>query len=138
MARRVASLLAIFAAVLVGARLGLPLVAPGLATTADSLTAEAASLHVGEQAEVCGIVASAKHSTRSRSQPTFLNLDRPYPDHIFTALIWGKDRSRFPYAPETLEGERICVRGIISLYKDKPQIILSHPSQLTRQHAPFE
>lgn len=41
--------------------------------------------HVGESATVCGAVASAKYATSTRRQPTFLNLERPYPNHIFTA-----------------------------------------------------
>ena len=48
--------------------------------------AEAAK-YVGKTATVCGQVASANFSARSRRRPTFLNLDRPYPNHIFTALI---------------------------------------------------
>ena len=108
--------------------------AASAARAADSLSAADAANHIGELAEVCGIVASATYATRSRGQPTFLNIDRPYPDHIFTALIWGSNRARFDYAPETLKGERICVRGVITAYRGKPQIVVSTPSQLQRAH----
>lgn len=102
------------------------------ARAADPISATEAVRHVGEKAEVCGIVASTNYATRSRGQPTFLNIDHPYPNHIFTALIWGSDRARFDYAPETLKGRRICVRGVITVYRGKPQIIVSGPSQLRR------
>ena len=74
---------------------------------------------------MCGPVASAKYATETRRQPTFLNLDRAYPNHVFTALIWGSDRSAFPYAPEGLQGKRICVTGVIELYKGKAEIIVT-------------
>lgn len=51
--------------------------------------------HVGQMATVCGRVASAKYATKANRQPTFLNLDKPYPNHVFTAVIWGSDRAAF-------------------------------------------
>jgi len=102
------------------------------ALAADSISPEEAERYIGESAEVCGVVASATYAAGSRGRPTFLNLDRPYPDHIFTAVIWGSDRSNFSYAPESLRGERICVTGTITVYRDKPQIKVTHPSQIRR------
>lgn len=46
--------------------------------------------HVGENSRVCGQVASTHFAHRSRGAPTFINLDEPYPNQIFTALIWQK------------------------------------------------
>ena len=48
-----------------------------------------AAKHIGQNATVCGPVASATYPARSRGRPTFLNRDRPYPNRIFTALIWS-------------------------------------------------
>jgi len=59
------------------------------------LTATQAKAHVGEQATVCGSVAGVHYATRSKGEPTFINLDKPYPDQIFTILIWGSDRPKF-------------------------------------------
>ncbi len=75
-------------------------------------------------------MASANFASRSRRQPTFLNLDKPYPDHIFTAVIWGEDRTKFGQ-PETLKGKKVCVTGLIEEYKGKPEMILREKSQLT-------
>jgi hypothetical protein len=62
------------------------------ATSAASgqLTAAEAKDHIGKKLIVCGTVVSARHATRSRGQPTFLNLDKPYPNQIFTVVIWGQ------------------------------------------------
>jgi hypothetical protein len=110
--------------------LGAASVAPAWA--ADVLTPGEAISHVGKTATVCGHVASATHAARATGQPTFLNLGKPFPDQEFTALIWGSRREAFPYAPETLRGQMICVSGVISTYQGKAQIIVSDPSQLNR------
>ena len=57
-----------------------------------SLTPAEAKAHVGEMATVCGRVASARFAESSNRQPTFLNLDTPFPKHIFTVVIFGADR----------------------------------------------
>lgn len=104
---------------------------------ADTLTAGQASEYVGETATVCGVVASAHYASRSRGRPTFLNLDKPYPNHVFTALIWGGNRSKFKQPPEhAYKGNNICVRGKISRYQGKSQIIVTDPSQVrSQQHS---
>jgi hypothetical protein len=89
-----------------------------------------AMAHVGESATVC-VVASAKFAVNSRSQPTFLDFDRPYPNAIFTAVIFGDDRPKFGSPETTLGGKRICVTGQIRDYRGKPEIILHDPSQLS-------
>lgn len=103
------------------------------AASADNTTVRPAEAgkFVGQQAQVCGIVASATFASGSRNQPTFLNLDKAYPNHVFTAVIWGNNRSKFEEPPEELEGQRICVLGRIELYRGRPQIIVSSPAQIT-------
>jgi hypothetical protein len=49
--------------------------------------------HVGETATVCGTVASANYAVRTKGQPTFLNLDKAYPNHVFTIVVWGSERA---------------------------------------------
>ena len=86
--------------------------------------------YVGRMATVCGVVASAKYAESTHRQPTFLNLDKAYPNQVFTALIWGSNRAAFSYAPESLMGRKICVTGQVELYKGKPEIIVSGPEQI--------
>src|SRR5437667_4480049 len=95
--------------------------------------AEAAK-YVGKAATVCGQVASATYAARSRGRPTFLNLDRPYPNQVFTALIWGENRGKFPTPPEkAYSGKKICVTGTISSYRGQPQIVVRDPGQITAE-----
>jgi DNA/RNA endonuclease YhcR with UshA esterase domain len=101
--------------------------------TAATYKANEALAHIGEDATVCGVVASAKYASSSKGKPTFLNLDRPYPNHVFTAVIWGEDRDDFPYVPESLDGKRICVNGTIKPYKGRAEIIVDDPDQISRK-----
>ena len=116
---------------------GVALAALSLVPTAflgqvDVITAKDAANHVGERTTVCGVVASTKFADQSRGQPTFLNLDRPYPDHIFTAVIWGEDRAAFDQPPErAYDARKICVSGEIRAYDGRPQIFVDDPAEIT-------
>jgi len=99
---------------------------------AANLTAEEAAQHIGQTATVCGMVASAHYAARSRGRPTFLNLDKPYPNQIFTAVIWGENRSAFGTPETTLLTKRICITGKIETYRGEPEIILRSPGQLSQ------
>jgi micrococcal nuclease len=97
----------------------------------DFLSAAEADRHIGEEATICGTVVSGTYAARSRGRPTFLNLDHPYPDHVFTIVIWGESRSNFPEPPETAyEGKTICVTGRIGQYRGKPQIVVTEPGAI--------
>jgi hypothetical protein len=99
---------------------------------AAPLSCDEAREHLGGDATVCGLVASARYLERG-SRPTFLNLCKPYPNQVFTALIWGSDRDKFVPKfgpPEKLQGRNVCVTGKIQDYRGTPEIILTDPKQL--------
>ncbi|MFH1689203.1 MAG: peptidoglycan-binding domain-containing protein [Candidatus Eisenbacteria bacterium] len=95
------------------------------------VSAAEASQHVGEVAEVCGQVASAAYLASVGGQPTFLNIERPYPDQVFTVVIWGSIRKQFDGRPENLfDGKSICVTGKIAMHQGTPQIVVDDPEQI--------
>jgi micrococcal nuclease len=96
----------------------------------NSISAAEAKNHVGETATVCGEVVSTHYALRSRGSPTFINLDKPYPNQIFTIVIWGSDRSKFGDPEQTYRGKRICATGKITDYRGVPEIIANDPSQI--------
>lgn len=105
----------------------------------DQISASEASHHVSEERTVCGRVASAIYAARSRGQPTFLNLDEPYPRHIFTIVVWGSDRPQFQEPPEgAFRDKNICVTGLINTYRDKPQVVVRQPARIGVQDATAE
>src|SRR5215468_9887554 len=83
---------------------------------ADSITASEAAQHVGQNATVCGQVASAHYAPTSKAKPTFLNLDKPYPNQVFTVVIFGSNRSKFGKPEVDYKDKRICVTGKIAEY----------------------
>jgi hypothetical protein len=103
------------------------------ASAQTAISAAEAKNHVGERGTVCGEVASVHYAAETRGNPTFLNLDKPYPNQIFTVLIWGSDRPKFGDPEQTYRNKRICVTGKISDYKGIPEIIASEPSQIKVQ-----
>lgn len=104
------------------------------AVAKDQITPDEALKYVGAVETVCGIVASARYASSSRGSPTFLNLGRPYLNQVFTAVIWGENRSKFSPPPEkAYANRRICVSGKISKYRGAAEIIVSDPSQIARR-----
>ena len=103
-------------------------------STGTSIDAFAASSSVGQRTTVCGDVADTRYASGSRGQPTFLNFERAYPNHVFTVVIWGDERSKFPSRPEShYSSKNVCATGLIETFDGKPQIIAREPSQLSIQ-----
>jgi DNA/RNA endonuclease YhcR with UshA esterase domain len=110
--------------------LGLWAVSAGAVTVTP---AEAMS-QVGHTAKVCGVVASANYAADARAHPTFLTLvnpGQPNPTGALTAVIYGTDRAQFGNPEVTLSGQRVCATGFISYFRQRPEMILSSPSQLS-------
>ena len=57
------------------------------ALAATPLCPEEVAAHIGEKATVCGVVASAEYGANEQGQPTLLDLGKPHPNAMFTAVI---------------------------------------------------
>jgi hypothetical protein len=101
---------------------------------AATVTPTDAMGQVGHTAKVCGVVASAVYDANSRARPTFLTLisaDHPDADRALTAVIYGTDRAKFGTPEAALEGRRLCVTGFVSFFRQRPEMILGDPRQLS-------
>jgi hypothetical protein len=87
--------------------------------------------HLGEKATVCGDVASTHYAERTKGAPTFLNVDKPYPNQVFTILIWGTDRPKFGTPDRAYAGKHICATGTIKDFRGVPEIVVYEPSQIS-------
>ena len=105
------------------------LASPG-AALGQKLKAAQAKDHVGASATVCGMVVAANYAARTKGEPTYLYLDKAYPNHIFMVVIWGEARPRFGKPEVTYGGKKICVSGRIQSSRNVPQIVVSEPSQI--------
>jgi len=97
------------------------------------ITARQAKDHIGETAKVCGQVVSVPLAFKTRGQPTYLNFEKPYPNQVFTAVIWGLDRGKFGDPQQRYLNKRICVTGRIKAYRGQPEIVLHSPTQVTEK-----
>jgi hypothetical protein len=100
-----------------------------LPMAAQNITAADAKNHIGENATVCGKVTDERTATSSRGEPTFINLDSTYPDHLFTILIWGDDRKNIGELPKV--GAHTCASGMIKEYRGVPEIVVQSSGQLS-------
>lgn len=93
---------------------------------------EQAATVVGQTVTICGVVADASYRADVRGAPTYLNFDRAFPNHSFTAVIWGEDRPKFSPAPEVAfgPGKRVCVTGLVELYQGKPEITVESVAEI--------
>ena len=94
------------------------------------VSATEAKDHIGEVATVCGEVVSTHYAASTKGQPTFLNLDKPYPNPFFTVVIWGSNRNTFGTPENDYKGKRTCATGKITEYRGGPEIVADKPDQI--------
>jgi len=83
-----------------------------------------AQYNIGTKSTVCGTVVSTKYSEKSGA--TFLNLDKKFPNQIFSVSIWKDSRSNFSYMPEVeLKDKKVCITGKIENKKGTPTMNIS-------------
>jgi endonuclease G len=72
----------------------------------------------GERVTVCGTVVSTKLSSKGN---IFLNLDKQFPNQVFSISIFKDKTVNFTYKPEEyLKGKKIYVTGVITKYNGIP------------------
>jgi len=98
---------------------------PALSMPKGKFNTVQAKYQVNSKATICGTVVDAKFVEKSGN--TFLNLDKRFPNDIFSISIWKSDRVNFSYAPEiVLLNKEICVTGMVRENNGKPTMSLSN------------
>ncbi len=81
-----------------------------------------------EKVTICGTVVSTYKSQKGN---VFLNLDKQYPNQVFSITIFSSSMMNFTYKPEEfLKGKTICVRGEVSEYNGIPSMIIKNEKQI--------
>jgi endonuclease G, mitochondrial len=81
-----------------------------------------------ETVNICGTVVGTKRSAKGN---IFLNLDRQFPNQVFTISIFKDNVINFSYQPEKfLDGKVICVRGKISDFNGIPGIVIENEKSI--------
>ena len=77
-----------------------------------------------ENIKVCGTVVSTKLSSKGN---IFINLDKKFPDQIFSISIFKDNVPNFSYRPDIfLAGKTICVTGKITNYNGVPSVSIEN------------
>lgn len=97
-------------------------------------TPEEALKHEGEHGTVEGLIVKIGSSPKGN---LFLNMGAPYPKHTFSGVIskssvekLGKDYIM------SLEGKYLRITGDITIYNEKPEILVSDRKQIEEVAAP--
>ncbi|MEL6673019.1 MAG: DNA/RNA non-specific endonuclease [Bacteroidota bacterium] len=85
----------------------------------NTLTAKTlASFKEPSEVNICGTVVSTKLTSKGH---IFLNLDKKFPNQIFTVAIWKDSRKHFSYEPQVaLAGKCLCATGKVRLSRGTP------------------
>jgi micrococcal nuclease len=86
--------------------------------------------YVGKTIMVCAKVQST-YISKGEKKITSLSFGKAYPNHTFQVVIFNSDLAKFKDEPaEYFKDKEVCITGVITLYKDKPEIIVSDPNQI--------
>lgn len=86
-------------------------------------------MNSNKKVEICGTVVDTH---RSKKNNVFLNLDKPFPNSIFSVTIWARDVSNFSYPPEVdLKSKQVCFYGIVKRRNKSLGMNISSEKQVT-------
>jgi hypothetical protein len=98
---------------------------------AQTFTPEEAGKHVGDSVKVCGKIFGGRFLETSNGAPTLLNMGAAYPKNPFTIWVAGTVRAKMGTALEiTLKDKDVCVTGVVTLYKEKPEMKVFDSAQI--------
>ena len=82
----------------------------------------------GRKHIVCGNVVSTKKHKKGH---VFINLDKKFPNQVFSLSIFESNIKNFDYEPEIyLINKQVCFKGEIGEYGNTPNMILEHSKQI--------
>jgi len=100
------------------------------AALAETISVTDVGTHVGQTVTVEGVVGNVY---TARSGVTFIDMGVPYPNNIFTGVIFKGDAAAVGDV-SGLTSKKVDITGTIELYKSKPEIIVKSPDQIKVVH----
>lgn len=83
--------------------------------------------HIRENVIICTQVFGVK----STATISFINLGAAYPNAPLTVVVFAKDSANFKEPLAALyDSKKICVTGILNVYKGKTQIVVTKPEHI--------
>jgi hypothetical protein len=90
------------------------------------ITSSEANIHINANAIVMGYVADVV----VREKVSYLNFDKKYPKNTFSAVIFAEKFDEIGDL-SIYKNQNVEIKGIITEYKGKPQIIVSSKNQIS-------
>ena len=89
---------------------------------------DSATQHIGKSVTVCSQVFGIK----ATDKVVLINLGAAYPASPLTIAILAKDFANFTTPPaEFYKNKKLCVTGIVELFKNKAQIVITKPEEIS-------
>ena len=95
----------------------------------DTLTAEQAKVLVNKEVIVKAYVAGTRFFDKDGKKTFLINLDKKYPQTPLTVVLYDETYKALNLKEE-IQDKKIVVKGVISLYNDRPQIIIKNTENL--------
>lgn len=96
----------------------------------DTIKARKARKMINKEVIVKAIVAGSKIIEKEGKSTLILSLDEPYPKTPLQVIFFNKAFTDLKLQ-SLLDGKKIIVKGTVTLYNDKPQIIVSDVQHFT-------
>lgn len=103
----------------------------------DTLSPEAAAERIGEEVMVKGKIVTTFYAEFSKGKPTFLNLEKPFPNNPIVIIIFEEQLEQLHINAKDYRDKMVLVKGIVKQYKDeakpykyKPSITIYSKEQL--------
>ncbi|MCB9315630.1 MAG: DNA/RNA non-specific endonuclease [Lewinellaceae bacterium] len=105
-----------------------PLVQPGLPRNHFNTVVAGRYMGSGEVVTVCGTVVGSRYS---RSGNLWLNLDKQYPNQLFSVFIRKADLPNFSDDPKTeYENQQVCFTGKVENFNGTPTMNIDREEQV--------
>jgi hypothetical protein len=88
----------------------------------DTITTAQAKDYMDKMVCVKGKVVSFKLASEGKST-NYINIDKPYPESIFTVVISNSYLAKLNLKIEDLKDKDVFIKGTISIYKNDPKQI---------------
>lgn len=88
----------------------------------DTITTAKVKDYLDKEVCVVGKVVSFKIASEGKNT-NYINIDKPYPESIFTVVISNNYLEKLNIKIEDLKDKTVYVKGIITVYKNDPKQI---------------
>lgn len=85
-------------------------------------------MNSNKKVEICGTVV---RTFKSKKNNVFIDLDKQFPNTVFSISIWSRDAANFSYSPEVeLMSKKVCVYGQVKRSDKALQMNITNEKQL--------